>query len=111
MPDALLGERKGDAVAVFTPNLAEAVIAVLACFRIGALFNTVFSGFSARSLRDRLESYQPKVIVTADGAFRRGRVVPLKETVDAETENPPEMQRQGWQAILDNLARHVEAKK
>jgi acetyl-CoA synthetase len=78
-----LGVRKGDAVAIFTPNLSEAVIAVLACFRIGALFNTVFSGFSARSLRDRLESYQPKVIVTADGAYRRGSVVPLKETVDA----------------------------
>jgi acetyl-CoA synthetase len=78
-----LGVGKGDAVAIFTPNLSEAVIAVLACFRIGALFNTVFSGFSARSLRDRLESYQPKIIVTADGAFRRGRVVPLKATVDA----------------------------
>ena len=50
-----LGVRKGDAVAIFTPNLSEAVIAVLACFRIGALFNTVFSGFSARSLRDRLQ--------------------------------------------------------
>src|SRR3954471_19602040 len=77
-----LGVRKGDAVAIFTPNLSEAVIAVLACFRIGALFNTVFSGFSGRSLRDRLESYQPKVIVTADGTFRRGQVVSLKETVD-----------------------------
>ena len=51
-----LGVRKGDAVAIFTPNLSEAIVAVLACFRIGALFNTVFSGFSARSLRDRLES-------------------------------------------------------
>ena len=78
-----LGVAKGDAVAIFTPNLSEAVIAVLACFRIGALFNTVFSGFSAQSLRDRLESYQPKVIVTADGAFRRGQIVPLKETADA----------------------------
>lgn len=77
-----LGVGKGDTVAIFTPNLSEAVIAVLACFRIGALFNTVFSGFSARSLRDRLESYQPKVIVTADGGFRRGHVVPLKATVD-----------------------------
>jgi acetyl-CoA synthetase len=81
-----LGAGKGDAVAIFTPNLSEAVVAVLACFRIGALFNTVFSGFSARSLRDRLESYQPKVIVTADGAFRRGQVVPLKETVDIAIE-------------------------
>jgi acetyl-CoA synthetase len=78
-----LGVGKGDAVAIFTPNLSEAIVAVLACFRIGALFNTVFSGFSVRSLRDRLESYAPKVIVTADGGFRRGVVVPLKETVDA----------------------------
>jgi acetyl-CoA synthetase len=77
-----LGVGKGDAIAIFTPNLSEAVIAVLACFRIGALFNTVFSGFSARSLRDRLESYRPKVIVTADGGLRRGQVVPLKATVD-----------------------------
>ncbi len=77
-----LGVAKGDAVAIFTPNLGEAVIAVLACFRIGALFNTVFSGFSARSLRDRLESYQPKIIITADGAFRRGKIVSLKATVD-----------------------------
>ena len=51
-----LGVRKGDAVGIFTPNLAETAIAVLACFRIGALFNTVFSGFSTRSLRDRLDS-------------------------------------------------------
>jgi acetyl-CoA synthetase len=84
-----LGVRKGDAVAIFTPNLSESVIAVLACLRIGALFNTVFSGFSARSLRDRLESYQPKVIITADGAFRRGHVVPLKETVDETIETLP----------------------
>ena len=68
-----LGVGKGDAVAIFTPNLREAVVAVLACFRIGALFNTVFSGFSARSLRDRLESYAPKVVITADGGLRRGR--------------------------------------
>ena len=77
-----LGVGKGDAVAIFTPNLSEAVIAVLACFRIGALFNTVFSGFSTRSVRDRLESYRPKVIITADGGLRRGHVVPLKEIVD-----------------------------
>jgi acetyl-CoA synthetase len=81
-----LGVGKGDAVAIFTPNLSEAIIAVLACFRIGALFNTIFSGFSVRSLRDRLESYEPKVIVTADGGFRRGGVVPLKETIDAAIE-------------------------
>ena len=67
-----LGVTRGDAVGVFTPNLSEPIVAVLACLRIGALFNTVFSGFSARSLRDRLESYRRRVIVTADGGFRRG---------------------------------------
>ena len=81
-----LGVGKGDAVAIFTPNLSEAIIAVLACFRIGALFNTVFSGFSARSLRDRLDSYQPKVILTADEGVRRGQRVPLKATVDEAIE-------------------------
>ncbi|MEQ1910444.1 MAG: acetate--CoA ligase [Vicinamibacterales bacterium] len=80
------GVVKGDAVAIFTPNLPEAVIAVLACFRLGALFNTVFSGFSARSLRDRLEAYNPKVIVTADASVRRGHEVLLKPTVDAACE-------------------------
>jgi acetyl-CoA synthetase len=77
-----LGVGKGDAVAIFTPNLAEAIIAVLACLRIGALFNTVFSGFSARSLRDRLEAYAPRVVITTDAGFRRGRAVPLKPIVD-----------------------------
>lgn len=77
-----LGVVKGDAVAIFTPNLPEAIVTVLACFRIGALFNTVFSGFSARSLRDRLESYAPKVAVTADEGLRRGNRVSLKATVD-----------------------------
>jgi acetyl-CoA synthetase len=81
-----LGVGKGDAVAIFTPNLSESVIAVLACLRIGALFNTVFSGFSARALRDRLESYEPTVVITADGAFRRGQVVALKETADQAIE-------------------------
>lgn len=81
-----LGVGRGDAVGIFTPNLAEAIIAVLACLRIGALFNTVFSGFSARALRDRLESYEPKVVITADGAFRRGHVVPLKAIADEAIE-------------------------
>jgi len=81
-----LGVAKRDAVAIFTPNLAEAIVAVLACLRIGALFNTVFSGFSARSLRDRLESYEPKVVITADGGLRRGHVVPLKEIADEAIE-------------------------
>jgi acetyl-CoA synthetase len=77
-----LGIKKGDAVAVFLPNLVETVISVLACLRIGAIFNTVFSGFSSSALRSRLENFEPKVLVTSDGIFRRGKVIPLKDKVD-----------------------------
>ena len=77
-----LGVRKGDTVAIFLPNLVETVVAVLACFRIGAIFNTVFSGFSSNALRTRLENFEPKVLITSDGIFRRGKAIPLKDKVD-----------------------------
>ncbi|PID15619.1 acetyl-coenzyme A synthetase [Sporosarcina sp. P34] len=76
------GVKKGDCVAIYLPNLAEAVIAVLACFRVGAIYNAVFSGYSERSLSDRLTSFEPKVIVTADATMRRGKEIRLKEKVD-----------------------------
>lgn len=84
-----LGVRKGDPVAIFLPNLAESFIAILACFRIGAVYSTIFSGFSEQSLKDRLSSYEPKVIVTADAGLRRGKVIPLKEKVDHVIESIP----------------------
>lgn len=77
------GVKKGDCVAIFLPNLAEAIIAVLACFRIGAVYNTIFSGYSEKSLKDRLVSFEPKVIVTTDATPRRGNTIHLKEKVDA----------------------------
>jgi acetyl-CoA synthetase len=76
------GVEKGDAVAIYLPNLSEAFIAVLACFRLGAVYNSIFSGFSEKSLRDRLINFEPKVIVTADASLRRGKVIKLKEKVD-----------------------------
>ncbi|WP_373895756.1 acetate--CoA ligase [Virgibacillus sp. CBA3643] len=76
------GVKKGDSVAIYLPNLSEAFIAVLACFRIGAIYNTVFSGYSEKSLKDRLTNFEAKVIVTADATQRRGIVIPLKEKVD-----------------------------
>ncbi|AWP38218.1 acetate--CoA ligase [Heyndrickxia coagulans] len=76
------GVKKGDCVAIFLPNLAEAAIAVLACFRIGAIYNTIFSGYSEKSLKDRLVNFEPKVIVTADATERRGKKIFLKEKVD-----------------------------
>lgn len=83
------GVEKGDAVAIFLPNLAEAFIAVLACFRLGAVYNAIFSGFSEQSLKDRLINYEPKVIVTADAGLRRGRTVRLKEKVDKVIDDIP----------------------
>ncbi|MGB9903202.1 MAG: acetate--CoA ligase [Desulfotomaculales bacterium] len=79
------GLKKGDRVAIYLPNLAETVVAVLACYRLGVLFNTVFSGFSVRALRDRLVDYEPHVIVTCDAGYRRGNLVPLKSRVDEAT--------------------------
>jgi acetyl-CoA synthetase len=76
------GVKKGDGVAIFLPNLAEAFIAVLACFRVGAVYNTVFAGYSEKSLTDRLINFEPKVVVTADATIRRGKVIRLKEKVD-----------------------------
>src|SRR5690625_5156976 len=77
-----MGVKKGDPVAIYLPNLAESFIAILACFRLGAVYSTIFSGFSEQSLQDRLASYEPKVVVTADASLRRGKVIPLKEKVD-----------------------------
>ncbi len=77
-----LGVKKGDGVAIFLPNLAESFIAVLACFRIGAVYNSIFSGFSQNALRDRLINFKPKVVVTTDATPRRGNIITLKEKVD-----------------------------
>lgn len=78
-----LGVRKGEVVAVFLPNLLETFAAVHACFRIGAIYNIVFSGFSAQALADRIVDTGARVVVTADESYRRGRRVPLKATLDS----------------------------
>ena len=74
-----LGVRKGDVVAIYMPMVPELVIAVLACSRIGAPHTVVFGGFSAEALAGRIQDCQAKVIVTADGGYRRGKILPLKE--------------------------------
>jgi len=88
-----LGVERGDRVAIYLPMIPEAVIAMLACARIGAPHSVVFGGFSAESLRDRINDAQAKVLVTADGGFRRGRVVPLKANADEALEGTPSIQR------------------
>ncbi|MFD1213508.1 acetate--CoA ligase [Arthrobacter sp. GCM10027362] len=78
-----LGVAKGDRVAVYLPMIPEAVITMLACARIGAVHSVVFGGFSAEALRSRIEDAEAKLVVTADGTFRRGKPSPLKPAVDA----------------------------
>jgi acetyl-CoA synthetase len=77
-----LGVRKGDVVAIYMPMIPELVIALLACARIGAPHTVVFGGFSAEALAGRIQDSQAKVLVTADGGYRRGKVVPLKVNAD-----------------------------
>jgi len=76
------GVRKGDRVLIYMPLIPEASVAMLACARIGAVHSVVFGGFSSDSIRDRLADSGAKVVVTADGGFRRGQIVTLKQNVD-----------------------------
>src|SRR5579862_8379329 len=78
-----LGVGAGDRVGLYLPMIPELAIAMLACARIGATHSVVFGGFSAEALRDRLNDAQAKVVVTADGGYRKGAVVPLKDAADA----------------------------
>jgi len=84
-----LGIGKGDRVAIQMPMIPEAVFAMLACARLGALHSVVFGGFSPGALRARVQDAQARVVITADGQFRRGNAAPMKENVDqALTETP-----------------------
>ena len=77
-----LGVSKGDRVAIYLPMIPEAAIAMLACARIGAVHSVVFGGFSAEALRDRINDAEATVLITADGGYRRGSVLPLKRFAD-----------------------------
>ena len=76
------GLQKGDRVIIYLPMIPEAAIAMLACTRLGAVHSVVFGGFSAQSVADRIFDSQARMVVTADGGFRRGAIVPLKQSVD-----------------------------
>jgi acetyl-CoA synthetase len=77
-----LGARKGDRITIYLPMVPELLVSMLACARIGAIHSVIFSGFSAKSIKDRVEDSGSKIVITADGGFRRGNVIKLKETVD-----------------------------
>jgi acetyl-CoA synthetase len=84
-----LGVQKGDRVGLYLPMIPELAIAMLACARIGATHSVVFGGFSAEALRDRMNDAQAKVVVTSDGGYRRGQIVPLKANVDDALRDAP----------------------
>ena len=88
-----LGVAKGDRVAIYLPMIPEAAISMLACARIGAIHSVVFGGFSPESLIDRINDSECKVLITADGGFRRGQIVPLKKNADEAVAQTPSIQK------------------
>src|ERR1051326_1569806 len=87
-----LGIRKGDRVAIYLPLIPELAIAMLACARIGAIHSVVFGGFSAESLRDRINDSTCRLLVTADGGYRRGQIVAVKQVADEALAESPSIE-------------------
>jgi len=104
-----LGVEKGDRVAIYLPMIPEAAIAMLACARIGAPHSVVFGGFSPESLADRIDDAAVKVLITADGGFRRGGVVPLKVNADKALESCPTIEAVVVVARGEGLTEQVDA--
>jgi acetyl-CoA synthetase len=88
-----LGVRKGDRVGIYLPMVPEAAVAMLACARIGAVHSVVFGGFSAEALQERMNDAGAKVLLTADGGWRKGAVVPLLKNVEAALPNMPSLEK------------------
>jgi len=88
-----MGIQKGDRVSIYMPMIPELPIAMLACARIGAIHSVVFGGFAAEALAERNNDAQAKMVITADGGWRRGKIVPLKENVDIALEKSPSVKQ------------------
>src|SRR5271169_5692104 len=88
-----LGVKKGDRVAIYMGMVPELAIAMLACAKIGAPHSIVFGGFSAEALRERINDAKAKVVITADGGWRRGGIVPLKAAVDEALSSTPSVEK------------------
>ena len=123
-----LGVKKGDRVTVYLPMIPELVVSLLACARIGAIHTVIFSGFSSQSIRDRVNDSKSKVVITADGGFRRGEIVKLKQVVDEAVSDldfvehvlvyehakiPITMGKKDkqWTELTDNAPEHCEPEK
>src|SRR5436305_263967 len=88
-----LGVGRGDRVTLYMPMVPEAAIAMLACTRVGAIHSVVFGGFSAESLAERTQDCGSKLVITADGYWRRGQIVPLKQTTDEALKSCPTVEK------------------
>src|SRR5687768_9874930 len=106
-----LGVKRGDRVALYLPLIPELAIAMLACARIGAVHSVVFGGFSAASLRDRINDAQATVLVTADGGWRRGSIVPLKQMADEALEDTPSIRHVVIVQRLQGATMQVQVKE
>jgi len=103
-----LGVKDGDRIAIYLPMIYELPIAMLATARIGAIHTVVFSGFSSMALADRINDTEAKVVITADGGFRRGKIMPLKEIVDEAVENTPSVEKV---IVVKRTGREIKMKK
>ncbi|RSN73818.1 acetate--CoA ligase [Candidatus Methanodesulfokora washburnensis] len=103
-----LGVKKGDRVAIYMPMVPELPVAMLACARIGAIHSVVFSGFSSEALAVRIRDSGAKILITADGAYRRGRIVQLKKTADEALAKIPSIQNV---VVLRRTGSDVEMKE
>ncbi|WP_028309655.1 acetate--CoA ligase [Desulfitibacter alkalitolerans] len=87
------GIQRGDRVTLYMPMIPELTIAMLACARIGAVHSIVFGGFSSQALQERINDCKSKLVITADGGYRRGGIIPLKHSVNAAVENCPSVEK------------------
>jgi len=101
-----LGVKKGDRVVLYMGMIPQLPISMLACAKIGAPHSVVFGGFSAEALRERINDAKAKVVVTADGAWRRGTVVPLKASVDEALKDTPTIEKV---VVVERVAKHSPA--
>ncbi len=103
-----IGVKDGDRVAIYMPLVPEAAIAMLACARIGAIHSVVFGGFSSEALADRINDAEAKVCITADGGWRRGQIVELKNNVDEALKKCPSIRKV---VVLKRVGNKVEMRK
>ena len=82
-----LGVQKGDRITIYLPMIPELPISMLACARIGAIHTVIFSGFSAAAIKDRIYDSKSKIVITADGGYRRGNIIKLKDVIDEATKD------------------------